>query len=176
MAKKKSQSKVVFRDSLGRFLAQAKRFTKDVAMVQAVRNGRYIKLADKPLQSKDLTQVLSRSEYESLHEATEQVKYFKSGKKYKAWDIAEQIDKTKKIRRQDLKFTIEVDDSGRKKSFSFYHQIKKNSKSSYQIFRRINQEIGLERMFLYDTVGGKMLPDRTGKKVTLTGVKVEKVV
>jgi hypothetical protein len=176
MAKNRTKSKVIFRDGLGRFLPQAKRFTKDVAMIQAVRNGRYIKLADRPLQSKDLTQILSRTEYESLHEALESVKNYTSKKKYKAWDIAEQIDKTKGIRRKDMKFTIEVDDGGRKKSFSFYHQIKKNSTSSYQLFRRINQELGLERMFLYDKVGGKLLPDRTGKKVTLIGIRMEKVV
>ena len=176
MAKRKPKVRVVFRDKSGKFLPQAKRFTKEVAMVQAVRNGYYTILSEKGLSSKDLVQVLSRTEYESLHEALEPVGYFKSSKKYRAWDIAEKIDKTKGIRRQDLKFTIEVDDGGRKKSFSFYHHIKKNSKSSYQLFRRINQEIGLERMFLYDKVGGKFLPDRTGKKVTLIGIKMEKVV
>lgn len=174
---KKPKSLVVFRDAFGRFLPQAERFTKKVAMVQAVRQGQYRTLSDRPLKSKDLAQVLSQREYESLREATEVVKEFTSNKKYKAWDIAEQIDKTKGLRRQDLKMTVVVEDGGRQKRFSFYHQIKKNSKSSYQIFRRINQEIGLERMFLYDkTPGGKLLPDRTGTKVKLVGIKVEKVV
>ena len=176
MAKKKSKSRVIFRDGLGRFLPQSERFTKKVAMIQAVRNKVYVVLATQPLPSKDLTQVLSQREYESLHEATVLVKDYKSNKKYKAWDIAGQIDKTKGLRRQDLKLTVTVNDGGKIKAFSFYHQIKKNGASNYQIFRRVNQELGLERMFLYDTVGGRLLPDRTGRKVTLQGIKVEKVV
>ena len=177
MAKKKTKQRVIFRDSSGKFLPQAERFTKKVAMIQVVRNKRYVTVAEESLASKDLTQVLSQREYESLSEATTLVKDFTSGKKYKAWDIASQIDETKGIRRQDLKVTIVVNDGGRQKSFSFYHQVKRNTASSYQLFRRINQEIGLERMFLYDkTPGGRLLPDRTGKQVKLVKVRLEKVV
>lgn len=173
--KKGGKVKVVFRDERGRFMPHAKRFDKHIAMVQAVRNGYYTILAERGLGARDLAQVLSQREFESLGEATVPVKLFTSGKKYRAWDIAEQIDKTKKIRRQDLKFTVMIDDGGRKKAFTFYHQIKRNSKSSYQLFRRINQEIGLEGMFLYDRVGGKIMSDRTGKQVKLLGIQVEKI-
>ena len=176
MANIKTKVKVVFRDAKGKFMPQASRFDKHVAMVQAVRNGYYTILAERGLGAKDLAQVLSQREFESLKEATVPVKLYTSGKKYKAWDIAEQIDKTKKIRRQDLKLTVMVDDGGRKKAFTFYHQIKRNSPSSYQLFRRINQEIGLEGMFLYDRVGGKLMSDRTGKKVKLLGIQVDKVI
>lgn len=174
--KKKIVKRVIFRDAGGKFLPQSERFTKKVAMVQVVRHGSFITLAKKPLSSNDLAQVLSQTEFESLKEALKLVKVYRSSKKYKAWDIAEQIDKTKKLRRKDLKFTLVVNDGGRQKSFSFYHQIKRNSKSSYQLFRRLNQEIGLEGMFLYDKIHGKLMADRTGKKVSLVEVIVQEVV
>jgi hypothetical protein len=176
--KRKSGSKirVIFRDKDGRFIPQSDRYTKRVAKIQVVRNRKVRDIASGPLSSKDLAQVLSQREFESLTEATKLVKTFSSKKKYKAWDIASQIDKTKGLRRQNLKLTVMVNDGGRQKKFTFYHNIKRNSKSNYQIFRRINQEIGLEGMFLYDRVGGKFLSDRTGKKVSLLGIKVEKVV
>jgi hypothetical protein len=183
MARRKWHSKtkgkpvrVIFRDARGKFLPQADRYTPKVAMVQAVRNKYYTILAERGLPAKDLIEVLSQREFESLKEATKLVKDYSSKSKYKAWDIAEQIDKTKGIRRQDIKLTVSINDGGKLKQFSFYHQIKRNTSGSYNLFRRINQEIGLEGMFLYDQANGKMLADRTGKKVKLVGIKVEKIV
>ena len=133
-------------------------------------------LAERMLPPDFLAQVLTQPEFESLPEALEKVKDYASSKKYKAWDISEQIDVTKRIRRKDLKFTVELLDGRRKKTVTFYHKIKRNTSSSYSIFRRINQEIGLEGYFLYDRVAGKVLADRTGKQVHLVGIKVEEII
>jgi len=177
MAKKGSPIRVVFRDPLGRFMRQADRYKPGVAMVQAVRNKRYIILAERGLPPESLINVLSQREFESLPEALIDRGDYTSKKKYKAWDIAEQIDRTRGIRRKQLKFTIRILVGKRQKSVTFYHKIKRNTASSYAIFRRINQELGLEGYFLYDrTPSGKVLADRTGKQVHLQGIDVEEII
>ena len=177
MAKNLKPVKVIFRDKSGKFLPQEERFDEDkVGMVQVVRNGIYTILAENALKPKDLVQVLSQREYESLKEATVHVKTYTSKSKYKAWDIAGQIDKTKKIRRQQIKLTVTIMDGKQQKQFSFYHQIKRNSASSYSLFRRINEELGWEGVFLYDRIHGKMMADRKGKKVSLKSIRVDKVI
>lgn len=168
---------IIFRDKMGRFLPYADRYKPSVAMIQA-RRGRdkeYVVLAERSLSPEDLPQVLNQREFELLPEALVGFKTFTSDKKYKAWDIAEQIDRTKSVRRKDLKYTVTIDDGGRQKKVSFYHRIKANSPSSYSIFRRINQEIGMEGFYLYKQAGGKMVADRKGKQVKLVNIHVEKV-
>jgi hypothetical protein len=168
--------KVVIRDRLGRFMSLADRYKPDVAMIQTVRNKRYTIVAERPLPPEDLINVLSQREFESLPEALIDVKDYTSKAKYKAWDIASQIDKTKGIRRKQLKVTVSVRDGRRLKTVIFYHKVKRNTASSYAIFRRINQEIGLEGFYLYDRVAGKILADRTGRQVRLEKVKVEEII
>jgi len=146
-------------------------------MIQVVRRKEYIIVAERPLPPESLADVLSQPEFESLPEALKFRKLFESRKKYKAWDIADQIDQTKAVRRKNLKFTIVLQDGRQKREVQFYHQIKRNAQSSYSIFRRINEEIGLEGYYLYNkTPGGKILADRTGRQVHLVGIKMEEVV
>jgi len=168
--------KILFRGKDGRFLPQADRYKPTVTSIEARRGGQYVQLASRPLPPEDLADLLSQREFESLPEALQEVGTFKSGKKYKAWDIAEQVDKTKRLRRKNLKMTLLIDDGGRQKKITFYHNIKRNTASSYAIFRRINQEVGLEGFFLYDKAGGKHISDRKGKQVKLVSMKVETVV
>jgi hypothetical protein len=175
MAIKPRPIRVTFRDAAGKFLPATERYSGKVAMVQVKRNKQWITLANRELPPDDLVQVLNQREFESLPEALVDVKDYKSKSKYKAWDISEQIDRTKRLRRKNLKFTVTIMDGTRRKSIAFYHNIKRNSASSYALFRRINQEIGLEGMFLYDKIGGKLIADRTGKKVSLVGIKVQEI-
>lgn len=167
--------RVVIRNKLGQFMPLAKRYEADVAMIQVVRHKRYTTVAERPLPPQDLANVLSQPEFESLPEAVKPIKSYTSGKKYKAWDIAEQIDATRGLRRKDLKLTVRVMDGDRQRKVVIYHKIKRNTKSSYALFRRINQELGLEGFYIYNRVGQKILADRTGKQVHLLEIEVERV-
>lgn len=170
-----AKPRVIFRDALGRFMRAEDRYKPEVAMVQAVRNREYIILAERMLKPDLLVQVLNQREFESLPEALFDRGTKSSTAKYKAWDIANQIDQMKGIRRKDMKYTVVVMDGKQKREISFYHRIKRNTAASYDLFRRINQEIGLEGFYIYRTAAGKILADRTGKKVRLVGVKVEEI-
>lgn len=178
---KRPKTRVVFRDGNGKFVKASDRYRK-AAIVQAVRKGHVFDLIDTRITKgvkitpSTLVNVLTRDEFESLDEALVPFKVYTSKKKYAAWDVSEQVDQTKGIRRKTLKYTVEVIDGKRKRFISFYHRVNRNTSASYQIFRRINQEIGLEGMFLYDRIGGKILADRTGKKIKLGKVTVEKIV
>ena len=145
-------------------------------MIQAYRGGRYVKVAGEGVSPERLSNVLSQREFEALPEASILIRDIKSTAKYRSWDVAEKIDATKGIRRKQLKITMELIDGKRKRVITFYHRIKRNTKSSYRLFQRINEEIGFEGMFLYKSAGGKLISDRRGRKVTLGNVRVEEVV
>jgi hypothetical protein len=166
---------IIFRDAAGKFVKYSERYLPKVAMVQARRRGEYEVLAERVLPPEDLADLLSGREFEQLPEATTPFAEYTSNKKYKAWDIAEQIDSTRGVRRKDLKITMEIMDGKRKKQLSFYQKIKSNQKSSYHLFKRMNEELGFEGLHLYKTAGGKHLADRKGRKVRLVRVRVEEV-
>lgn len=169
-------ARVVIRDKLGRFMRLADRYKPGVAKIQVVRHRRYLTVSERPLPPEDLANLLSQREFESLPEALVEKGFYTSKSKYKAWDIADQIDRTKGVRRKDLKYTVTIMDGQQRREFSFYHKIKRNTQSSYSLFRRINQELGLEGMYLYrELAGGKVLADRKGKQVKLVGIKVEEI-
>ena len=144
-------------------------------MIQAYRSGRYIDLAYRAVPPSTLVDLLSRPEFESLKEATAPIKEYTSRSKYAAWDIAAQVDKTKGLRRKDIKLTVVVDDGGRTRKIAIYHKIKRNTESNYRIFQRINEELGMAGFFLYDKVHGKMMSERKGRKVKLRRIIVEEV-
>ena len=170
-------ARVVIRDKLGRFMKLTDRYTPRVAKIQVVRNREYLTVSERALTPKDLANVLNHREFESLPEALVDKKTYTSSKKYKVWDIADQVDRTKGVRRKQLKFTVTVQDGQRVKHVTFYHNIKRNTASSYAIFRRINQELGLEGMFLYDkTPDGHKIGDRTGRQVKLVSIKLQEII
>jgi hypothetical protein len=68
-----------------------------------------------------------------------------------------------------------VEDGKRLKVMPMYHIIKSNKKSSYHIFRRINDLLGANNMFTYDRIGSKLLADRRGKKVRIKGIRISEV-
>lgn len=153
------------------------RYKPDVHQIQVVRNRRYLTVSERPLPPEDLANLLSQREFESLPEALIDKGTYTSRSKYKAWDIASQIDKSKGVRRKDLKYTVVIQDGRQRREISFYHKIKRNSASSYTLFQRINQEIGLEGFYIYrELSGGKVLSDRKGKQVKLIGIKVEEII
>jgi len=177
VAAKRKQHRIIFRGERGRFLAANQRFTEKVKSVQAFRGGEYVTIIQgrKPTPSM-LADLLNHREFESLPEALNKIKDYKPHSKYAAWNIAEQIDKTKRLRRKNLKFTMQLMDGKRLKTVTFYHQIKRNQTSSYALFRRINTEVGFEGFHLYNRIDGKHLADRKGKQVKLVGITVEEVV
>jgi hypothetical protein len=95
--------------------------------------------------------------------------------KYQVWDLANKLDSMKGIRRKLLKIDVMVEDGKRLKVMPMYHIIKSNKKSSYHIFRRINDLLGANNMFTYDRIGSKLLADRRGKKVRIKGIRISEV-
>lgn len=176
--------RVYFRDRLGRFLPSSDRYTDRVKMVQRTVRGSIVTVADDidktdGMTPERLSNLVTKTEFEGMPEALRDVKEYSSSKKYKAWDIANQIDKTKGLRRKLLKITMDLREGegkkARKRTVSFYQEITANQQRSYQLFKRINQEIGFEGGFLYDRVGRKLLSDRRGKRLHLKGIKVQEV-
>lgn len=163
-------------------MSYADRYSGKVESVQAFRGGGYVEVveshAGKKIKPEDLIDVLNRREFEELPEALTEVAQYESKKKYKAWDVANQIDKTKGLRRKDLKITMELMDGKRKKTVSFYTKLKRTSTASYQIFSRMNKEVGTEGVQLFGShnVEGKHTADRKGKAVKLGKVIVEVVI
>lgn len=173
---KKRQRRVIFRDKQGRFVAAKDRYQPVVKSVQAFRGGEYVTIIARTPTPKSLVDLLNHREFETLPEALVKIKDYTPKSKYAAWNIAEQIDKTKRVRRKNLKITLKVMDGKRLKIIEFYHQIKRNAESSYSIFRRINAEIGIEGFHLYNEVNGKHIADRKGKQVRLVNVTVEEII
>lgn len=172
---KKRQRRVLFFDERGKFASPKKRYT-EVKMIMAYRGGQYVRIVERTPTPKLLADLLNHREFEALPEALVKIKSFKPRSKYAAWNLAEQIDQTKRLRRKDIKFTMKIMDGGRLKTIEFYHRIKRNTNSSYAIFRRINQEIGIEGFHLYNEINGKHIADRKGKQVKLVSIELEEVI
>lgn len=174
---RKKPTRVYFRNAKGQFVPERKRYTKVVKSVQAKRGGEYVTIIkDRTPTPTMLADLLNQREFEQLPEALVKIKDYTPKGKYSAWNIAEQIDKTKRVRRKNLKVTLRVLDGNRLKTIEFYHHIKSNQPSSYSIFRRINAEIGIEGYNLYSVVRGKHIADRKGKQVKLVDVLVEEII
>ena len=163
-----------FRDDKGRFVAGKDRYTKATS-IQAYREGELVTVLRDKITPERLAMVTSKPEFESLPEVTRPIKTFSSKKKYKLWDIADQIDKQKGLRRKLLKLTINVMDGQRLRKVELYHEITANQPRSYQLFKRFNEHLGIDGLVAYDKVGGKLMADRRGKKVKVQSVMVEEV-
>ena len=174
----KKPSRIIFRDERGRFVSATRRYEKGlVRSVGVRRRNRYVEVITGPVTPEKLADVTSRQEFESLPPAFSKMAEYKSTTKYKAWDIAGKIDKTKRIRRKLIRVTMELKSGERKRSVSFYTRINRNQSASYNIFQRMNEALGLENMYLYDkTPSGKLIEGRKGEKVRLTRVIVDEVI
>jgi len=174
--------KPIFRDWHGRFVSPKDRYIPDkVALVQAWQginvNARYVDIIRyTKVTPENMARLMTVDDYESLPATTKPLKSFKPKGKYQAWDIAEQIDKASGLRRKELRVTMEIQDGRQLKKVVFYTKIKANQKRSYQLFTQMNQAIGVEKMHFYNRVGGKLMADRTGKKVVLKKVTVDQMI
>lgn len=165
----------------GRFMKLADRYSDKVASIWAYRSGRYVDLihpeyTGQPVKPEDLMIMLRRDEFEKLPEAVKAVKSFKPKSRYQVWNLSEQIDRTKGIRRKLIKLTIRVRDGRRLRKVTMYTKVKGNQKRSYQIFKQINDTLGAEGFFTYDRVGSKLLADRKGRKISIEGIDVDEVI
>lgn len=182
MPKRGNAKRIIFRDAKGRFVAEAERYSTRVKSVQIRRRDpetdetRWMTVAKGGrMTPQRLAELTTRTEFESMEEARIPLKEYKTRKKYAAWDIAEQIDATKGIRRKLIRVTMDIREGKRLRKVSFYHNINSNKKRSYHIFRRMNDALGMEGLVLYKKAGGRILPDRRGKEVKLEKVVVEEV-
>lgn len=172
---------LLFKGYDGRFIKHSERYTDKVASAWAYRSGRYVDLfhpeyTGKLIKPEDLMIVLRRDEFERLPEAVRPIASFKPKSRYQVWNLSEQIDKTKGMRRKLIKLTIRVRDGRRLRKVTMYTKVKGNQKRSYQIFKQVNDALGAEGFFTYDRVGTKLLADRRGKKISIEGIDVEEVI
>lgn len=170
-------SRVVFRDKSGRFVKEEDRYKRGlVAVVQVKRRGRYVNVFEEgKLTPEALADVTTRQEFEELATSFREIKSYKSSAKYKAWDVAQQIDSTPSIRRKLIKVEMFLSDGARTRVVNFYTKINKNQKASYNLFQRMNEAIGFDNMFLYNKIGRRAIEGRVGRKVSLTKVLVSEV-
>ena len=169
---------VRFRGTNGRFVRGEDRFTKQVKSVDVFRRGRWVTVIDESgFTPKDLAQVLNRKEFEEIPAAYEPIQEYKPRSKYQAWNIAEQIDKTRGVRRKLLRVKVVVRVGKKKKTLQFYQKINKNQKSSARIYHRINEALGAEGFYTYKGhPAGGIIGERKGKKVAIIKVTVEQVI
>lgn len=171
---------VRFRGKDGRFIPAEERYTKGVA-VEAFRRGRWVYLIEekkpgKRISPKDLVNVLNRTEFENIAPAYDPIKSIKPRSKYQAWNVAQQIDKTRGVRRKLLRIKLTIQVGTRKKQVQFYQKINKYKKSSAIIYHRINEVLGAEGYYTYKSVNGRFVTDRKGRKVKILKAEVEQVI
>lgn len=167
---------VRFRGHDGRFVPAEDRLKKKVKSVEAFRRGRWVTLIDGgKITQKDLAVVLNRKEFEEIPAAYQPIKDISPRSKYQAWNLAEQIDKMRGVRRKLLRIKIVVDVGGKKKSIQFYQKINQNRKSSARIYHRINEALGAEGYYTYKSINGKTISERKGKQVKIVKASIEEV-
>jgi len=178
MKPKKSTKRVLFFDSKGKFVSPKARYDGGIARVMVSRGRRYVevyKKAKADLTPAQLANVTTRQEFESLPESYIFLGEIKTKSKYQVWDLANKLDAMKGVRRKLLKIDVMVQDGKRLKIIPMYHIIKANKKSSYHLFRRINDLLGANNYYTYDRVGSKLLSDRRGKKISIKGLRISEV-
>lgn len=169
-------------DKKGRLLPWNKLYSSKVKLVKVFRGTKYHTFFEPTKKMPTLTpkwaaEFLTPDEFDRLPEFTKPIKDYSSKKKYQAWDVAGQIDKTRGLRRKLLKITMTVKTGGGQfRKISTYTKIKASQKRSYQVFAAMNQAIGAAGFFLYNRVGGKLLAERVGRKVKLMKVLVEEII
>lgn len=178
MKSKKQTKRVLFFDSKGKFVSARSRYDGVVSRVMVSRGRRYVEVFSKTktdLTPQQLANVTTRQEFESLPESYMFKAELKPKGKYQVWDLANQLDQMKGIRRKLMKVDVMVQDGKRLKVIPMYHIIKSNKKSSYHLFRRMNDVLGANNLFTYDRIGSKVLADRRGKKVSIKGIRISEV-
>lgn len=176
-AEKHVASRVIFRDKRGKYVAESDRYKRGlVQTVQVKRRGRYVDvIEDGGLTPERVADVLTRQEFEGLSTSFRELKTYTSRAKYKAWDIAKQIDKTPSIRRKLIKVEMLLSDGQRTRKANFYVKLNRNQQASYTLFQRMNEAVGFDNMYLYNKIGQRVIEGRAGRKVSLVSVTVNEV-
>lgn len=172
-----AKSKIRFRDEHGRFVKQEERYQKAVKVEKLFR-GKWETIAEgkKVITPKRLVDILNRNEFESLAPNYSSPTTIKpTARKYTAWDAANKIGGLRGIKGHMMKVTMNIRDGDRLRKISFYRRVSRKKKySPYGMFRQMNQALGNEKLYLYNRIGSKLLPDRKGKSVHLESIEVSK--
>lgn len=174
--------RVLFRDELGRFVAEADRYQKAVSVQRFVK-GRYMTVTqdwrDLPVKKRRLTpkrlvDILNQDEFESLPST------FGGGRditptarKYVAWDLAQKAMKARGLRGKAVRVTMEIKDGDATRFISFIHQFRRKGAKPYGLFTHMNEAIGNAGGFFYNKIRSKLLSDRKGRQMHLKGIKLE---
>lgn len=169
--------KVVFRDARGRFVAESERYQRATTMQRQFR-GRWVTVVKgtKVLTPRRIAELLPRDEFEALAPNYGPVREVRPEvRKYTAWNVAEQVQRgaVRGVRGRVIKVTMKLLDGKRMRKVPFYYRVRRKGNFAYGLFKEMNAAIGNQALFLYDRVGSKLLPDRKGRKVRLTGVDIQ---
>lgn len=167
--------KVIFRDDKGRFVAESERYQRATS-VQKLFRGKYETIVDhKKVTPRLLADLLTRDEFESMAaNYSPPITLETKAKKYSAWDLANVAEGVRGLRGHMTKVTMNLQDGDRLRKVTFFHKVSRKGKFSYQLFRHMNSAIGNEKLFLYNRIGSKLLPDRKGKQVHLKSIEISK--
>ena len=165
-----------FRDELGRFVAQAERYQKAITVERKVgRRWHKITEGHRVITPARLANLVPRTEFEGLApNYGHPVEIKPTAKKFTAWDVAQQANKTRGLRGHVVKVTMNLRDGDRLRKITFYRRVKRRGDITYGFFQQMNKVIGNEKLFLYDRVGSKLIADRKGKQVHLQSIEVAK--
>ena len=184
---KEMASGVVFRDTLGRFVAQAERYQKAVSAQRyyrtTIKRGyeliyeTILPNIGKPITPKRLVDLLPQDEFENLNPSYGKAKVFvphPKVRKYTAWDLAHQAESQPRgMRGRLVKVTMNLKDGRATRKINFYTRIRRKGPFAIGLFLSMNKALLNEGMFLYNRVGSKLLPDRKGKKVHLQSMEIQ---
>lgn len=145
MAKKNKVKppKVIFKDGLGRFVKAEDRYKK-ASTVLVRRRGKYVPvIEDSVITPKNLAQVTTRPEFESLPPAFKHIKRIEAATgakvKNKTWDMAQKIAKVRGVRDKLVKVTVKFKKGRRGRTVTFYHKIPSKKKSEYMLYRQLKE-------------------------------------
>lgn len=172
-------SRIIFRDSKGRFVSPRERYQKaSTVQVRRLVRGKlnyYTVVEHEKFDAEMLAVVLRQDEFESLPPTYEPFKAYIPKGKYAAWEASGQIDKTKGLRGSLVRVTMQVQDGKRTRMISFMHRITRKHNQQAAMFYHMNEVLGNNNMYLYNKFRNKLLTDRVGRQVRLTAVALEKV-
>jgi hypothetical protein len=169
--------RVIFRGPDGRFVSQSARYQKATTVQRRFRK-KWETVAHTPdsvITPKRLADLLPRDEFEQLRpNYSDPVAVRPAVRKYTAWDVAGQAQSIRGLRGHTCTFTLNLRDGDRLRKVVFYRRIRRRGNFQIPLFLAMNEAIGNEKMFLYNKVGSKLLPDRKGRKVHLDSIEISK--
>lgn len=180
---------LVFKDEHGRFVAQKDRYRKArTAFVVAakkmpggIKKGGLIPLLEdrgRPITPSRLSEgaarMLSRQKALQAVEAIDPnfsgvERLVPKAKVFTAWNLAGQLDHQWGIKGKKIHVTMNLYDGKKLRRVSFYHHMRRDS-MQVSLWMHMNEALGLSGLFLYDKVGNRRIPGRSGRQVRLHSV------